>query len=249
MATQYDSIGQRYGDIKSMPAAQVEKPSIQAVLGDMSGLNCLDLACGLGYWTKYLLENGAGFVTGVDISPAMIEGARQASTSWPASMHGKSHFVAADCSKPMDVAGGPFDLVFAVWFLNYAGTYEEQLGMWRNMYQNLKPGGRVIAMTVNVHLPFDTPNDDRYGIRVEPIATVKDGWKCRLRAYTQPENLVFDMYHLSKEVHEGGAAEAGFVDLKWNGQVLPDDERRDSGYWDKFMERPLMEICTARRPA
>ena len=102
---------------------------------------------------------------------------------------------------------------------------------------------------MNVHKPYDEPNDDRYGLVVDPIAVVKDGWKCRLTAHTQPENIVFDMYHLSKEVHEGGAKEAGLVGLKWNGYVLPDDERRKSGYWDVFEQRPLLEICTARRPA
>ena len=248
MSTQYDTIGTRYASMKELPAASVEKPSISAVLGNIHNLHCLDLACGLGYWTQYLLEDGAASVTGVDISETMTKAAKEASATWAASLRDRNHFITADCSQPTDIPGGPFDLVFAGWFLNYAGSYEEQLGMWRNIYHNLKPGGRFIGITVNVHQAHDTPIDDRYGILTEPIAKVRDGHKIRLTAYTHPERVVFENYHLSKEVHERGAATSGLVDLKWNGHVLPDDERRETGYWDVFEKRPMLEVVTACRP-
>ena len=76
---------------------------------------------------------------------------------------------------------------------------------------------------------------------------VKDGWKCRLTAYTQPENVEFEMYHLSKEVYERNAAEAGLVGLVWDGHVIPEYGREEGGYWDAFEQRPSFEICTARR--
>jgi hypothetical protein len=69
-----------------------------------------------------------------------------------------------------------------------------------------------------------------------------------LKAYTQPENVSFEMYHLSKKVYEQGAADAGLVEMEWNGHVIPDDGRNVSGYWDAFEKRPHFEICTVRRP-
>ena len=60
-----------------MPCAAVELPSVLAVLGDVRGLNCLDLACGLGYWSQLLVEKGAAHVVGVDISEAMLSAARE----------------------------------------------------------------------------------------------------------------------------------------------------------------------------
>jgi len=67
-----------------------------------------------------------------------------------------------------------------------------------------------------------------------------------LTAYTQPENVQFEMHHLSKEVYEKNAAEAGLVELMWNGYAIPEDGRNAGGYWDAFKKRPSFEICTAR---
>lgn len=39
--TQYDAIGSKYGDIKVKPAVQPERPSVEAVLGDVRGKRCL----------------------------------------------------------------------------------------------------------------------------------------------------------------------------------------------------------------
>lgn len=251
MATQYDSIGARYGGMHTAPAItgpDIERPSVQAVLGDITGLHCLDLACGYGRWMKFLLENHAASVTGVDISSAMIDAAKAASATWPVERRDKAAFHVGDCSKVIKVPGGPFDVVFAVWFLNYAADAEELTGMWRNIYANLKPGGRFIGITTNVHLPFETPVTDQYGIAVEPLEKVKDGWKCRLTAYTEPERVTFDIYHLSKEAYENGAEAAGMTDVEWRGHTLPEDDRKYSGYWDAYVERPQMEVVTAKRP-
>ena len=68
-----------------------------------------------------------------------------------------------------------------------------------------------------------------------------------MTAYTQPENVQFEMHHLSKEVYEKNAAEAGLVELMWNGHVITEDGREEGGYWDAFEKRPSFEICTARR--
>jgi len=52
--------------------AHFERPSLQAILGDLNGLNVLDLGCGSGVYAQYLLEHGAELVTCVDVSEEMI---------------------------------------------------------------------------------------------------------------------------------------------------------------------------------
>ncbi|GAB7327522.1 hypothetical protein MBLNU13_g11388t1 [Cladosporium sp. NU13] len=250
MPDQYDAIATRYGKMQSLPASSLEQPSVEVILGDVTGLRCLDLACGLGRWSKFLLEKGAAEVTGIDISPLMIEeAAREASASWPASIRDRATFRVGDCTKPLDLEReGPFDLVFGAWLLNYAATETEQVGMWGNIFANLRHGGRFVGVTPNVHMdPVARPIDDRYGYAVVPVRKVEDGWKCRLTAYTQPENVEFEMYHLSKEVYERTAAEAGLVGLMWNGHGIQEDGEKAGGYWDAFGKRPSFEICTARR--
>ena len=123
MPDQYPAIAPLYSKMQSLPAPSLEQPSIEAILGDITGLRCLDLACGLGRWSKFLLEKGAASVTGIDISQSMIEGAvREASTSWPAGIRDRVNFRVGDCIKPLDLEDGPFDIVFGAWLLNYAAT-------------------------------------------------------------------------------------------------------------------------------
>ena len=121
--------------------------------------------------------------------------------------------------------------------------------MWRNIHANLRPGGRFVGVTPNVHMdPVEQLIDDRYGYAVVPVEKVKDGWRCRLTAYTQPENVEFEMYHLSKQVCEQGAAEAGLVGSTCNGYVITEAGKNGGGYWHGFERRPSFEICTAMRP-
>jgi hypothetical protein len=104
-------------------------------------------------------------------------------------------FRVGGCTTPLNLESGPFNLVFGAWLLNYAATAEEQLEMWRNIHGNLRPGGRFIGITPNVHMnPVDQPIDDRYGYAVVPVQKVEDGYKCRLTAYTQPENVSFQAF-------------------------------------------------------
>jgi hypothetical protein len=44
---------------------------------------------------------------------------------------------------------GAFDLVTAVYLLNYAASKDQLFGMGRSAYNNLVPGGRFVAYTVN----------------------------------------------------------------------------------------------------
>ena len=91
------------------------------------------------------------------------------------------------------------------------------------------------------------PIDDRYGVEMRAIGTVKDGQKCRLTFYTEPEPMAVEMYHYMHGFYERAAKEAGISDLKWHPIELPEDERKYNGYWDVNVLRPHMTIVTARR--
>ena len=88
-------------------------------------------------------------------------------------------------------------------------------------------------------LSIDVVGTSRQGVctaveyyAVVPMEKIEHGWKCRLTAYTQPENVEFEMYHLSNEVYEKNTAEAGLVGLMWNWHLIPEDWGQTGGYWD-----------------
>jgi SAM-dependent methyltransferase len=262
MSTQYDAIAVQYGSMKDLPAGSLERPSVDAIIGNITGLRCLDLASGLGRWSKYLLEKGAASVVGVDISAKMVEQATlDSQISWPAEIRDKATFHVGDCTKPLSIPKsnntnggeggdhGLYDLVFGAWLLNYAATPTELHAMWLNIHSRLRPGtGRFIGIAPNVFAsPKDRPIDPRYGISVDVMHEVEGGYKCLLKADTQPEKISFEVYHLNREVYEKTAKEAGLVDLEWKGHVLPQGDGREEGFWDEFERRPSFMIVTARR--
>lgn len=53
--------------------AHLERPSLMALIDDVSGLDILDLGCGSGVYADFLIEQGAARVTCLDLSEEMIE--------------------------------------------------------------------------------------------------------------------------------------------------------------------------------
>lgn len=245
MSSQYDSIGKRYKSFKDLPSADIEKPSVLKQLGNIEGFKCLDLACGLGNWSHFLIDQGASRVVGVDISESMI---KEAIFSVQEDKKAKVWFVVGDCSKPLNLPENPFDLIFAAWLLNYAPDFENMVSMWRAIHRNLKPGGRFVGITPNTFCPMFEPMDDCYGVDVRPIAKLGErGWKCRLTAYVEPEPVQFETYHFLHDFYEKAATEAGMTDLAWHPAIPPDDERKDNGFWDTYLLRPHLSVLTASR--
>jgi trans-aconitate methyltransferase len=95
------------------------------------GERMLDLGCGTGYLTHQIKLLG-GLVTGADASPEMIEKARE---TYP-----DVDFTVADGAGFR--FNEPFDAVFSNAVLHWIKDADATI---RNVYNNLKPGGRFVA--------------------------------------------------------------------------------------------------------
>jgi toxoflavin synthase len=56
----------------------------------------------------------------------------------------------------------------------------------------------------------------------------------------------FDVFQFRKQIYERCAKEAGLV-LQWRDAVVPEDGRKDEGYWARWLERPTFVIVEARK--
>lgn len=230
---QYDTIQGPYDYIRTASIAYIERENVHEKIAPfIKGARVLELACGTGFYTFSFLDWGASSILGVDISSAMLSEARRA---------GKDvSFIQADCSVPKAYDGGPFDVVFGAWLLNYAPDREGLVNMFRNVALNLKDGGHFVSVTVPPSSnPIDSINAEIKArplpagsgyLAYEPINDVKDGVFFRVFGNTPVGDLSFECYHLKKEIYEEAAREAGLKGkLEWGLTKVPERYLKGEG--------------------
>ena len=140
----YDDYAAQYAKMMAaQEQAEMEPDSTIArflqIVGDVSGLTVLDAGCGEGYLSRILAARGA-HVTGMDISPRLIEMARARSHE------GAITYEAADLSRPLPDLRGHFDLVASYFALNDVYDYR---GFLATLASALKPGARLVILINN----------------------------------------------------------------------------------------------------
>jgi toxoflavin synthase len=235
-AAQYDHIGSKYDEYaRTGTQKQAERYTFFRMVGALEGQRVLDLACGFGFYTRLLKQHGAAQVIGVDISPEMIRLANQQEQAEPL---GITYQVGDAVTLP---PLGPFDLVTAVYLLNYATSKDQMLDMFRSAYDNLVEGGRFVAYTVNPEFTLSKPNCTKYGITVLREEPEEDRYACDAEFITDPPARV-RWYRWSQATYEWAIQEAGFRDFAWYpSEVAPDDiARYGDAYWRDFHDNCLV---------
>lgn len=73
IARTYDEIAERYRETKAIPFQRfLVTDTLLRLVGDVAGMQVLDLACGEGHYTRRMKRAGAAHVLGVDVSAEMI---------------------------------------------------------------------------------------------------------------------------------------------------------------------------------
>ena len=123
-------------------------PAQLALCGDVGGLSILDVGCGNGYFARALARRGAR-VIGIDISPRMIEHAKQQETGEPL---GIEYRVLDAAVLPAGFTMRSFDMVTSCMALQDMPGVDKVLG---GVYALLRPGRRFVASIT--HPCTDTP--------------------------------------------------------------------------------------------
>ncbi|KAE8155854.1 S-adenosyl-L-methionine-dependent methyltransferase [Aspergillus tamarii] len=241
----YDTIGDSYNDVAQIPTGKLQLAAIQSLIGDVKGLTIIELACGPGFYCRKAISWGAHHATGIDISPRMIETARSSAKG-----DKRMEFHIADCSQPLNINVGQFDIVLAPWLLNYARNEQELLGMWRNIYNSLKPGGKVIGISPNLDLlddgPAAFPRERRFGQELEVLGAIEDGGlEVRATLHTSTP-FSFTNYYLPRVLYERSSLLAGLRGFRW--MSFTDDVLLGDVDWDAFLTCPPFLTFTAVRP-
>src|SRR5215475_9346496 len=85
MTTNYDEIAEEYKRAKQQAwRLCIEHFTLFKLVGDLSGKTVLDLACGEGFYTRFIKRRGAARAVGVDISHGILSwrAVRKRGTGW-----------------------------------------------------------------------------------------------------------------------------------------------------------------------
>jgi toxoflavin synthase len=244
MTTNYDAIAEQYQRSKLQPWRRfIESPSLLHLIGDLRGLSVVDIACGEGFYTRLLRKLGAARVTGVDLSPGMIELARQQETAEPLGIE----YLVAD-GRTLELSAS-CDLAVAAYLLNYAQDRRELQAMCDGIARCLKPGGRFVTVNGSPILNFSSaPSYRQYGFETRVVGDWQEGAPIRWVFHLDDGPFEIENYHLDQAIHEAAFRAAGFREIRWLTPVLSPAGQAalPRGSWDNFLNAsPIMLIeCT-----
>lgn len=139
--------------IFDIPETQVD------VLGDVAGMDVIELGCGTAYFSAWLARRGAHPV-GVDVSDAQLATARRCQERF------ELHFplVEADATA-VPLADSSFDLALSEYG---ASLWCDPDGWIGEAARLLRPGGRLVFLTNSVLVAMCVPDDE--GVATETLA-------------------------------------------------------------------------------
>ena len=108
------------------------------IIGDVQGLDILEIGCGGGQNAIFLTKRGAKSVTGIDQSENQLEFARQLAESQGVQVT----FLKSDMEDMSAIADSSFDLVVSSHAMNYASDIDR---VFNECSRVLRPNGRIVT--------------------------------------------------------------------------------------------------------
>lgn len=236
MAAQYDAIAREYQRTKESPLRRhIEAYSFFQMLGDVSGLAVLDLACGEGFYTRLIRQAGAAAVTGVDISSAMIALAKEDERQSPLGIA----YLCCDAAVLPDL--GAFDVVSAAYLLHYAPDESTLQAMCVRIASQLKPGGRFVCINENPGQRVeDYAGYTQYGFNKSVQLPRHEGSAITYAMVSGRSMIRFNAYYYSRETYEAALRAAGFSEIVWRSLELAPEGVAECGseYWQEYLANP-----------
>lgn len=246
---QYDTFAPSYETIESLPISQIEAQLIRTALGDCTGLSILDLGGGSGLHARRAVDAAnAASVDVVDISKEML----RVGQSIPSPNAHRIRWFEADVSRPLSptlgLKGEGYDIVMANWVFDHATSEEALTGMWVNIVQFLKPGGKFLG--VRVLLPeSEYKNNGKYGVTLTNWEEIPGGWKYEIGCLTDPPfsfwgTSMRSTLDLDHDIPKRLGLDQ-FEVLRYEETELV---KSDPGFWEELVRDPSLAVVIARKP-
>jgi toxoflavin synthase len=243
----YDDIAEAYRRTKRLAIFGVYEHTLLSAVGDLRDRSVLDLACGEGFNTRRLKMSGADRVVGVDISREMIRLAQEEEDRAPLGID----YVCRSASDLGEL--GTFDVVTAVFLLNYARSRDELRRMCDEIYRALEPGQRFVTITDNAGRGALYPEEFlSYGFAYHAPLPMDDAAPMTFELRIEDGRwLSIEIVHFAHTTYEWALLDAGFSEIRWSGVVVPPQLVEDApeGFWNSLTGLAPITLLECRRPA
>jgi SAM-dependent methyltransferase len=174
--TDYDAIACRYAaGVDERPwNALYERPATLALLPDVCGKDILDAGCGPGWYTDWLVRNGA-HVVAIDCSPRMVRLADER-------LGGRARVMQGDVSNPRNLLlSETFDVILSSLVIHYLADLTKTFREWARL---LRPRGTLVFST---HHPIHRASLLQPGYLCTDLIEEEWGWLGeKMRYYRRP---------------------------------------------------------------
>lgn len=205
-----------------------ERPGTLSLLPDVKGKRVLDAGCAAGWYTKWLLDNGAQVVA-IDFSENMIEMTKKR-------VGNMAKIIRADLNNTLEfIEDKSIDIIVSSLTLHYLKSWDIAMSEFHRI---LKDGGQLIFSVHHPFMDFIEFNKENY-FRIELL---DDEWniasrKVEVQFYRRP---------LSKIIE--AVTSSGFVIEKLL-EPMPTEEFKihNPNSYDKLTKRPQFLFIRAKK--
>lgn len=239
MTETYDD-AEFFRNYQQMPRSQKglsaagEWPTFKKLLPDLKDSRVLDLGCGFGWHCRYVIENGASSVLGIDSSEKMLEVARQQTQSSKI-IYEKQRI------EDYQAVENSYDVVLSSLALHYVEDFPRMI---RKIHKWLVPGG-VFQFTVE-HPIFTAEGSQNWVLDEEgkPKYFPVDNYFTEGPRQANFDNSVVKKYHHTMTTFIDGLVTNGFkIDRLVEPQPAP--ELRNLPEMQTSLRVPMMLIIKA----
>lgn len=211
--------------------AYYERPATLSLLPDAAGKKVLDAGCAAGWYTEWLLEQGAAEVTAVDFSPAMIERTRRR-------VGDRARLVQGDLNEPLYfMENASADLVVSSLALHYLKDWKPVMSEFHRV---LGADGTLVFSVHHPFMDFTVFNKENYFL----TELLDDEWdvgtgKVQVQFYRRPLSSIIT-----------SVLEAGFT-LEALLEPMPTEDFRQAlpESYEKLTRRPQFLFIRASKAA
>jgi len=226
----YDELAESYAKlIDTKPHnAYYERPAMQSLIGDVSGLNILDAGCGPGVYAEWLLNLGAQ-VTCVDDNEKMLEYAKRRNGD-------RAAYHQANLERPLSfLENDSFDGILCALAVSYIQDHSALFGEFGRM---LKKGGWLTFSTEHPFFAYRYFNVDNY-FETKQVSCEWDGFAKKVRM----PSFYHSLGTIADSLTTNGFAIERILEPKPTEKFLEADPKS----YEKLMKFPLFICIKARK--